>query len=392
MRFCPVPIRLPATFILILGLLGGAPMAAAWTPEGLFAKHCAACHGERGDGQSRARSGLNPPPRSFTSEQTRGELDRDRMIRSVTHGRPDTAMVGWEGRLSDAQIAAVVDFIRAKFMGLGEAAPVLAAASPAALTAAPASTPKVPGDELYKQHCAACHGDRGAGASWTLGSLDPPPRDFTRETLPRERMRKSVTEGRPGTAMMSFASRLSAAEIDAVVDFIRAEFMRAADAPAPSAPAQTARTPARSPHAAPSAPPQSSPAPVPALPAVVEAADISLPFPGGLSGNPVSGGDFYMKNCHVCHGSDGDGKGPRSSFIRPAPRDFLSGESRRALNRPALYKAIAAGMRGTVMPAWRTVLSEQEIADVAEFVFQAYIDAGGEGASLLEAAKKKALN
>lgn len=119
---------------------------------------------------------------------------------------------------------------------------------------------------------------------------------------------------------------------------------------------------------------------------------MSLPFPGGLRGDPRKGGDFYMENCHICHGREGDGQGPRSSFIRPPPRDFLSMESRRALNRPALYKAIAAGMRGTVMPAWRTVLSEQEIADVAEFVFQAYINAGGDGAALLESVKKKALN
>ena len=42
-------------------------------------------------------------------------------------------------------------------------------------------------------------------------------------------------------------------------------------------------------------------------------------------------------------------------------------------NRPRLFAAITGGKNGTVMPAWGKVLSEQQIADVAEFVFQAFI-------------------
>jgi cytochrome c oxidase cbb3-type subunit III len=370
MRSCPAPIRLSRLLAMVIGCLFALPSIAAgtsWTAEGLFVKHCAACHGERGDGQSRARSGLNPPPRSFTSEQARAELDRDRMIRSVTEGRPNTAMVGWEGRLSHEQITAIVDYIRVRFMRVAEAAPVTQADA--------AGQPS--GRDIYTQNCVPCHGDLGRGATWTMSSLNPPPRDFTREVLPRERMVDSVTNGRPGTAMMAFATRLSAAEIGAVVDFIRSEFMPAGIAPPASSPG--------TPHPAPAAR-------VPEHPAALAATDMTLPFPGGLRGDAVRGGDFYMENCHVCHGRDGDGRGPRSSFIQPAPRDFLSEESRRALNRPALYKAISAGMRGTVMPAWRTVLSEQEIADVAEFVFQAYIEPDDERPAVLESAKKKAVN
>ncbi len=372
MRSVAAFIRPLSLLSLLAGIVLAVPVSAAdaaWSAEGLFVKHCAACHGERGDGQSRARSGLNPPPRSFTSEQALAELDRARMIRSVTEGRPGTAMVGWQGRLSDEQIAAVVDYIRTRFMAIAADAP---AARTVAAAGAAAGSSRLPGREIYRQNCASCHGDQGTGATWTMSSLNPPPRDFTRETLPRARMIESVTQGRPGTAMMAFGSRLDKAEIDAVVDYIRAEFMRAGPAPAES-------------------PPAPPPARVTEPPAeTLAAADMGLPFPGGLRGDARRGGDFYMGNCHVCHGEDGDGRGPRSSFIRPAPRDFLSAESRRALNRPALYKAISAGMRGTVMPAWRTVLTEQEIADVAEFVFQAYIAPENGGGALLESAKKKA--
>lgn len=49
--------------------------------------------------------------------------------------------------------------------------------------------------------------------------------------------------------------------------------------------------------------------------------------------------------------------------------------ARHTLNRPALYAATAKGKLGTEMPAWETVLSAQEIVDVAEHVFTAYIQA-----------------
>ncbi len=368
MRPVPALIRYLSLLPWLAAIGLAAPVLATETggdAESLFISHCAACHGERGDGQSRARSGLNPPPRDFTSGEARNELDRARMIRSVTEGRPGTAMVGWAGRLSDQQIAALVDYIRERFMAVAAETP-RARPVPVASAAPGTGESHLTGREIYRQNCASCHGDQGTGATWTMSSLNPPPRDFTRETLPRARMIESVTRGRPGTAMMAFGDRLDEAGIAAVVDYVRAEFMRAAPVDAAPVPAD------------------------PSPPAAVVAADMGLPFPDGLRGDPGRGGAFYMASCHDCHGEDGDGHGPRAGFIRPPPRDFLSAESRRALNRPALFKAISAGMRGTVMPAWRTVLSEQEIADVAEFVFQAYVVPGQGGAALLEAAKKKA--
>jgi cytochrome c oxidase cbb3-type subunit III len=104
-------------------------------------------------------------------------------------------------------------------------------------------------------------------------------------------------------------------------------------------------------------------------------ADISLPMPLGLKGDPAKGGVFFMSNCFTCHGVKGDGEGPRAYFITPPPRDFLLETSRQRLNRPVLFEAITNGRLGTNMPAWGKVLSNQEIADVAEFVFQNFISA-----------------
>jgi mono/diheme cytochrome c family protein len=104
-------------------------------------------------------------------------------------------------------------------------------------------------------------------------------------------------------------------------------------------------------------------------------ADMSLPMPLGLKGDPDKGRIFFMENCFTCHGVKGDGDGPRAYFITPPPRDFLLETSRQRLNRPVLFEAITNGRLGTNMPAWGKVLDSQEIANVAEFVFQNFITA-----------------
>lgn len=338
------------------------PASPAYSAQGdeavfaqLYARHCAACHGENGDGRSRAQAGLDPPPRDFTSEQAWYELSRERMIASVTQGRPGTAMVGWGSRLSEAQISGIVDYVRSSFMR------------------PPAAAEANPGQQLYKRHCAPCHGDQGSGANWTKNSLNPAPRDFTapaaRAELSRERMITSVTYGRPGTAMMPFGSRLSEREVAQVVDYIRAEFIGAESAEAAD----------------------DAPATVPSR-TTAAAADMTAPLPHGLIGDAAAGQRFYSDNCSTCHGRRGDGEGPRSSFIKPPPRNFLASRSRRVLNRPALYRAIAGGKRGTVMPAWSTVLDEQQIADVAEYVFRSFIHPSATSSEQPEGKKKAVMN
>lgn len=320
--------------VLASMLAGGAGAAQAVEAAGdgaqLYTQYCVICHGEKGNGDTRVRRGLSSPPRDFTTVQAHRELSRERMINSVTHGRPGTAMMPFDERLSEEEVAVVVDYIRNTFM-TGEGGQD----RPAKLAQ---------GEQLYVRHCAVCHGDKGSGAMWTQSSLNPPPRNFTaalRDELTRERMITSVTYGRPGTAMMSFRKRLSPGEIETVVDYVRATFLGKAAASPPSAQA-----------------------------AMV---DMSLAFPKGLRGDAAWGKDFFENNCFTCHGKQGDGKGPRSSFINPKPRNFLTEDSRSRLNRPALFTAVHEGLRGTVMPAWSKVLSDQEIANVAEYVFTAFV-------------------
>jgi mono/diheme cytochrome c family protein len=310
----------------------------------IYHNYCSVCHGDHGDGQSRARGSLNPPPRDFTSAQAPSELTRERMLAAVTHGVPGTAMVGFRSQLAPAQIAAVVDHVRERFMR----ANTLAGASR--------------GQRIYAKTCSVCHGDRGTGSAWAGANLTPAPRDFSsaaaRAELTRERMLVSVAGGRSGTAMSGFATQLSRDDIAAVVDYIRGAFMQVG--------ADTGISGTRA-HAG-GAPPASAQAT--GVPAV--RADMSLALPHALIGQAAAGKRFYAANCATCHGAKGDGQGPRAYFINPKPRNFVSAESRALLNRPAIYAAVAAGKLGTEMPAWDKVLTPQQIADVSEYVYQAF--------------------
>ena len=53
--------------------------------------------------------------------------------------------------------------------------------------------------------------------------------------------------------------------------------------------------------------------------------------------------------------------------------DFLQADNRARLNRPVLFNAISRGVPGREMPAWSKVMNEQQIADVTEYVYQAFI-------------------
>ena len=267
-----------------------------------------------------------PPPRDFTTPSAAVELNRDRMIGAVLHGRPGTAMAPWGGQLAGEEIEAVVDYIREAFLR-----PI-------------ASSHAEPARRLYAENCSVCHGDDGRGAQWTRRNMNPPPRDFTstaaHQQLDRETMLRTVRFGKANTAMPGFDTQLGPAQIAQIVDYVRGAFMRIDTATETE---------------------------------VGESALVPGEYPGGLSGDPRSGMAFYMANCATCHGMNGDGQGPRAYFILPKPRDFRHPASRHTLDRPRLFAAIAEGTRGSEMPAWDKVLSAQEIANIAEYVFQAFI-------------------
>jgi mono/diheme cytochrome c family protein len=272
------------------------------------------------------------------------------MVAIVTHGKPTTAMVGWTTQLNTQEIEAVVDYIRETFMAL-------------------ALDPRLQnGKVVYTENCLRCHGDRGQGVNDpSTGAI--PPRDLTspqvRQEMTRDRMLQSVKNGRHGSVNAGFASRLSTKEIEEAVDYVSAGLM----IPATSAiSGMRARESRRSDGQA--------PAQAGAAASKTPLLDMAALLPNGMVGNAKRGGEFFKENCATCHGSKGDGRGARAASLTPKPRNFLDPASRTELNRPAIFNAVQGGKTGTAMPAWGTVLNEQQIADVSEFVFQNYVRTG----------------
>ena len=67
------------------------------------------------------------------------------------------------------------------------------------------------------------------------------------------------------------------------------------------------------------------------------------------------------------------GKGPAPISSTPSRANFVEDASRARLNRVALFAAVSEGKLGTEMPAWNKVSTPQQVADVAEYVFQSFI-------------------
>ncbi len=355
-----------SSLIIACSLLLSATSQAETTikPGLIYHNYCSVCHGDKGDGKSHAESSMLPPPKDFTLQQTARGLTRERMIYSISKGLPGTAMVGWDKQLSKKEIEAVTDYIREIFM------PAVGAGDVSR------------GKKLYTHTCSVCHGDDGRSAKWGSNLLSSRPRNFTtdesRQQLSRERMINSVTHGVKDSPMTAFSSQLSNDEIADVVDYIRSAFMRSdlasgiSGTRAHGKSSTVDKTKNKSKFSDMGVVnrrllPKNENTPQ------LQTADMNATLPSNLKGNIKTGHAMYLQNCVQCHGIKGDGEGPRAYFIFPRPRNFKRDNSRKRFNRPALYQSIAKGKLGTEMPAWDTVLTPQQIADISEYVFQSFI-------------------
>ncbi len=93
-----------------------APYAGKVNPGGdvqegarLYQENCAACHGEKADGQSEIAAAINPPPANLLELQKRA--DDDYLYWRIHEGKPGTAMAPWS-HLDEEQIWSVVSYLR----------------------------------------------------------------------------------------------------------------------------------------------------------------------------------------------------------------------------------------------------------------------------------------
>ena len=152
----------------------GAP--AGERGKAIYDKHCLECHGSGGKGDGPAAHMLTPRPRDFTSARYKirttetGSLPTDADIqRSVRQGLGGSAMPAWQDLLSDADINAVVGYIK-RF------APRFASEIPQVIV--PADTPAgwtenaARGQAVYETlQCGKCHGTDGRGTGAVTSSF-----------------------------------------------------------------------------------------------------------------------------------------------------------------------------------------------------------------------------
>jgi mono/diheme cytochrome c family protein len=231
------------TFFLFITTAGVAVASDEIDAAGIYAETCSVCHGDDGRGAVWGQASLATPPRNFRTEESRTELTRERMIASVTVGRPGTPMPGFATQLSIEQIMAVVDYIRGEFM-----APVAAASNHAALLPGnteygPIGNSEVAREEppvaqqgdaaqgalLYARNCVDCHGANGGGDGPRAYFIFPKPRNFndptTQQYLTRRNLYNGIKYGVVGKEMPAWGKVLSDGQIADLTEYVYRQFI-----------------------------------------------------------------------------------------------------------------------------------------------------------------------
>lgn len=79
----------------------------------VFSANCATCHGDSGEGDGPAAVGLEPPPANLSDGTwVTGDGSIEAIVNTIENGSPGTAMIGWEGTLTEAQIDAVARYVK----------------------------------------------------------------------------------------------------------------------------------------------------------------------------------------------------------------------------------------------------------------------------------------
>ncbi|MEW6286566.1 MAG: c-type cytochrome [Chloroflexota bacterium] len=189
----------PALLAELANLPDGSTLQAAVQ---LFAANCVACHGADGLGTGIAPALNDPAVREKSAEE---------INRVITYGSAGTLMAGWSNALTAEDISALTTLIqRWDEVPLGTI--------PAPNVPIPVTEESLAlGSQLFAANCARCHGPEGQGTP-RAPSLNV--KSFLTQTSDLA-IQQIITQGVPGTAMPAWGDRMTAAEIQAIVGFIR---------------------------------------------------------------------------------------------------------------------------------------------------------------------------
>lgn len=174
--------------------------------EALYYAHCAYCHGAVGDGKGPGGTGMTPPPTNLTSDTAMKGVNKGRLYKALTKGMPGTPghVAGFETAIDADGIFELIAYI--EHFGRVEGAHSEKA------------------EQVWNAHCTVCHGIKGDGKGPGAAGMTPPPTNLTSATAMKgvneSRLYKSITKGRPGTAMAGFEKILTADEVYEVILYI----------------------------------------------------------------------------------------------------------------------------------------------------------------------------
>lgn len=294
------------------------------------------------------------------------------------------------------------------------------------------------GRKIYNERCYFCHGYSGDAKTIAASYLSPRPRDFTTTDpakLTRDKMIDAVTHGRKDSAMKGFATLLSASDIAAVVDFVRADFM--SGKPAVNTYYHTAEngwpdhkkrygaaypfvlgeipldTPWEKLTPAQQAGKRlymsgcitchdrarvSDPGPIWDPRAVsyprggyrpgqdeIDAVSGATPYARhdhapvlkNLTEQERRGESLFQHNCAFCHAADGTAGNWIGHFLEPHPRNLTDPKAMAGMTRDRLRTVIRDGLPGTTMSAWKSVLSDDQIDALIAYIDRAFLKSRG---------------
>jgi cytochrome c oxidase cbb3-type subunit III len=165
----------------------------------VYKNYCVLCHGERGDGASRAAKlygganlAIKPRPAGYYEKIVRGGGDAV---------GASTSMPPWQDELSNEQISDVVAFL------------------------AVVADPVRRGDVIFKTNCVLCHGVRADGKGRAAALFRPSPADLTRSERTDEYKMQIIRVGGQAVgrspAMPPWGERLTDREIADLIAYLR---------------------------------------------------------------------------------------------------------------------------------------------------------------------------
>jgi cytochrome c oxidase cbb3-type subunit 2 len=204
------------------------------------------------------------------------------------------------------------------------------------------------GQEVYRQRCMGCHGEKGDGNGPAAAFLDPRPRDFTEPafkfrttpsgSLPTDGdLFRTITRGVRWTAMPTW-HELHEKDRLAVIQFIK--------------------TFAPEVWKEPQEPPIVIPEPPPATPELV------------ARGKEA----FQRAKCWECHGNEGKGDGPSAGQLKTdarlpiRPTDFTRGQFKGGSDVRDIFRTMTTGLNGTPMPSFADSMKDDERWAISYFV------------------------